>query len=391
MLIKFINSYNYKTKLSLQWILIFNNLTSYMIKRSEKFTLLTFYKFVDVENPEIEVKEHWKFCVDIWMKWRIYIWTEWISATVTWNEGQIMAYKLYLANHNFFNNPNDLDLKSSPVEWHMFPKMIVKYREEIVVLWKKYSKEEIEEAWNRMMISELKDLIDNWNIDDYIILDMRNNHEYKLGHFKNAIPANTLNFRQLEEQIEEYKKEFWEKKIITYCTWWIRCEKSTVMLQKAGLKNTYQLDGWVVKYVNTYDDWNWLWNLYVFDDRVSARIWTEKTHTIVWECIYSWIKTDNCENCRYSPCNARIIADSKEFKKHLWFCSLECVEKAKNDYLIKDSHFDKFNYKASRIKIKNNSFLKEELMQELKVHLDKKLEWVVFNHEFSQKEELLID
>jgi UPF0176 protein len=47
---------------------------------------------------------------------------------------------------------------------------------------------------------------------------MRNNHEYKLGHFKNAIPADTLTFKQLEDKIEEYKKEFGEKKIISYCT-----------------------------------------------------------------------------------------------------------------------------------------------------------------------------
>ncbi len=72
---------------------------------------------------------------------------------------------------------------------------------------------------------------------------MRNNHEYKLGHFKNAIPANTMNFRELENEIEDYKKQFGEKKVISYCTGGIRCEKSTVMLQKAGLKNTYQLDG----------------------------------------------------------------------------------------------------------------------------------------------------
>lgn len=361
------------------------------MKHKEKYTLLTFYKFVDVQNPEKEVEEHHKFCSDIWMKWRIYIWTEWISATITGNEGQIIAYKMYLEKHPLFNNPDDLDLKSSKVDSHKFPRMIVKYREEIVVLWKKYSKEEIEKAWNRMWIEELKELIDNWKQEDYIILDMRNNHEYKLGHFKNAIPANTLNFRELEEQIGEYKKQFWDKKVITYCTGWIRCEKSTVMLQNAGLKNTYQLDGGVVKYINTYDDWNWLWNLYVFDDRVSDRVWTEKTHTIIWECIYSWIKTDNCENCRYSPCNARIIADTKEYKTHLWFCSLECLENAKTNWLVKGSEFDKFDYKDSRIKMRNDSSLEEELISKINKHLIKKLEWVEYNHKTTQKEEFIMD
>jgi UPF0176 protein len=69
-----------------------------------------------------------------------------------------------------------------------------------------------------MQIDEFKNILDNGDINDYVVLDMRNNHEYKLGHFKNAIPADTLTFKQLEDKIEEYKKEFGEKKIISYCT-----------------------------------------------------------------------------------------------------------------------------------------------------------------------------
>jgi UPF0176 protein len=42
----------------------------------ETYRLLTFYKFVDVENPEIEVEEHLTFCRGIGMKGRIYIGSE---------------------------------------------------------------------------------------------------------------------------------------------------------------------------------------------------------------------------------------------------------------------------------------------------------------------------
>lgn len=357
----------------------------------EKYKLLTFYKFVDVANPKKEVEEHSLFCRNIWMKWRIYIWTEWISSTVTCNEWQLMAYKLYLNNHDLFNNPEDFDIKSCEVDSHKFPKMSVKHREEIVALWKKYTKDEIEKAWNRMWIEEFKKLVDNEDPDNYIILDMRNNHEYKLWHFKNAIPANTLNFRDLENEIDTYKKQFWDKKVISYCTWWIRCEKSTVMLQKAWLKNTYQLDWWVVKYINTYNDGNWEWNLYVFDDRVSDYVWDENTHTTIGECLYSWEKTDNCENCRYSSCNARIIAKPAEYKKHFWFCSEECLENSKKTGYVKLVDFDKMNYKLERAKIKVNSWLKESIMENIKTHLSENLKWVDFKHKKSQKEDYIID
>jgi UPF0176 protein len=115
---------------------------------------------------------------------------------------------MYLDQHELFSQPADLDIKSSQVDGHKFPRMSVKLREEIVTLGKKYSAEEIENAGNRMGIDEFKQILDSQSLDDYIILDMRNNHEYKLGHFKNAIPANTLNFRELEKEIENYKKQF---------------------------------------------------------------------------------------------------------------------------------------------------------------------------------------
>ena len=361
------------------------------MKKEEHFKLLTFYKFVDVENPTEEVTDHLEFCTNIGMKWRVYIGNEWISSTVTGNAGQIKAYKLYLNNHSLWKDIPDLDIKASDVDGHQFPRMQVKYREEIVVLGQKYTKDEVEAAGNRMSIDELKNMIDNEDPDSYVILDMRNNHEYQLGHFKWAVPANTPTFRELEKQIDSYKEEFGDKKIISYCTGGIRCEKSTVMLQRAGLKNTYQLDGGVVKYINTYNDGNWLGNLYVFDDRVSQHVGDKNTHTTIGECLYSGKKTDTCENCRYSPCNARIIVDSEEYERHMWFCSSECAQSSLENGLVKDMEFDSMNYKKERIKMKEHPELQDEILKKIRTHLNEKLEWVEFNHKETQKEDFIMD
>ncbi len=362
------------------------------MRYTQKYRLLTFYKFVDVADPEAECLEHLTFTKDIWMKGRVYIWKEGISSTVTGNQWQIQAYKLYLDNHPLWKNIQDIDIKSSPTNTHQFSRMQVKVRDEIVVLWKKYSQKEIQQAGNRMSIEEFKKILDSENRQDYVILDMRNNHEYQLWHFKNAIRANTLNFRQLEKEIETYKKTFGNKKIISYCTGGIRCEKSTVMLQKAGLKNTYQLDGGVVKYINTYNDGNWLGNLYVFDDRVSQQVWDEQTHTTIGECLYSQKKTDNCENCRLSRCNARIIAQRKEYKKHAWFCSEECAQEALSTLLVKtDFSLDPVDYKKKRWVIKQHPELRERIENELRTHLKKQLDGVVFPHKVSQKEDYILD
>jgi len=100
------------------------------------FELLTFYHFVDIPNDELEsvVADHLSFCHDIGLKGRIYIGTEGISSTVSGNFGQCRAYRLYLKDSTYFKNIVDIDTKSTIVDGHQFAKMIVKIRNEIVVL-----------------------------------------------------------------------------------------------------------------------------------------------------------------------------------------------------------------------------------------------------------------
>jgi predicted sulfurtransferase len=163
------------------------------------------------------------------------------------------------------------------------------------------------------------------------------------------------------------------------------------MLQKAGLKNTYQLDGGVVKYINTYNDGNWKGNLYVFDDRVSCEVGDENTHETIGVCLYSDKLTDNCENCRYSPCNARIIADKAEYKKHYGFCSEECYLQALETGLIKDVDFDKLNYRQLRVKMKNHPETRSEVLALIKKHITSNIENTQFKHKTSQKEDFIMD
>jgi UPF0176 protein len=85
--------------------------------------------------------------------------------------------------------------------------MIVKHRDEIVSMGKIYKAQEIHDGGQRMSVDELKRVIDEQD-DSYVILDMRNNYEWKLGHFKGALPAGTINFKELEDYCESYKKAF---------------------------------------------------------------------------------------------------------------------------------------------------------------------------------------
>jgi UPF0176 protein len=350
-----------------------------MTKPKTKYTLITFYKFVDIENPKEIVEEHKQFCQDIGMKGRIFIGEEGINAQASANTGQLIAYKNFLANSLYFKDIPDFDEKATNVDEHKFPKMIVRYRKEIVALGVRYDAKTIEKAKHKVTPIEFKEIIDNHS-DKYAILDMRNDYEYKLGHFKGAIPAGTVTFKEVNNLIDKYKKDFEGKQIVMYCTGGIRCEKLSAMFENNGLSNVLQLEGGVVKYINTLNDGNWLGNLYTFDDRVSTPVGDINTHNIIARCHYTDEPTEDYHNCRYGPCNAQIIAKPKEFRKHMGFCSKQCANSAYESLLLRDVSWDPLKYKELRGKIKQDPTKRDEITEQIQTHIRKWLHGVEFNH-----------
>jgi len=349
------------------------------------YTLLTFYKFVDIADATEVVAEHREFCIDIGLRGRIFIGEEGISATLTGRAGQIKAYKLYLDSIPYFRDIPDIDDKSCKVDTHKFNKMIVRYRKEIVALGKTYDAEQIRNAAHKISVDDFKQILES-NDNSHVILDMRNDYEYKLGHFKNAIPAGTIQFREVPQLVEKYKIEFGDKPIVMYCTGGIRCEKLAAMLEEQGMPGVFQLDGGIVKYVNKYRTEHWLGNLYTFDERVSCPVTDDEDKVIITECHYTGKPADIYFNCRYGPCNSQIIALPDEYKRHFGFCSEECYRNALNDLLVRnDFSFDKFNYKVLRGQIKSNPDKYEEVKKKINTHLKTHLDEITFNHRESAK------
>ncbi len=354
------------------------------------YYLLTFYKFVDIADPMAEVSAHKQFCTDIGMKGRVYIGEEGISATMTCNEWQMIAYKQFLSQNKYFNDITDIDDKKTVVEWHQFEKMIVKYRSEIVALGKTVNEAQVRAADKQISIDEFKRIVEQQD-EDWAILDMRNDYEWQLGHFKGALPAWTVNFKETQELIEKYKEKLKGKKVAMYCTGWIRCEKLSVLLKDEWLDNFYALEGGVVKYTNMHNDGNRLGNLYTFDGRVSCDVVNDNIRQTVATCIYTDQPTNNCENCRYSPCNARITALPKEYKKHFGLCSQSCADNAIKNLLIKNIDRDSIDYKSLRGIIKQDPTQKEAILTKTAAYIHKKLLHVEFRHQEPQKEKVLMD
>ncbi len=123
---------------------------------------------------------------------------------------------------------------------------------------------------------------EDWNalIDDpdVLVVDTRNDYEVAIGSFKNAINPHTETFRQFPGFVKDNMDPQQQKKVAMFCTGGIRCEKSTAFLKEQGFDEVYHLQGGILKYLETVDEKDSMWQgeCFVFDNRVSVNHQLEK-------------------------------------------------------------------------------------------------------------------
>ena len=116
----------------------------------------------------------------------------------------------------------------------------------------------------------------DWNAlisdPEVIIVDTRNDYEYRVGTFRNAIDPGTESFSQFPAWVDTNLHNMKGKKIATFCTGGIRCEKATSFMRHAGFEKVYHLKGGILKYLEEVPPAQSLWDgaCYVFDERVAV-------------------------------------------------------------------------------------------------------------------------
>ncbi|MDO5101924.1 MAG: rhodanese-like domain-containing protein [Lautropia sp.] len=101
------------------------------------------------------------------------------------------------------------------------------------------------------------------------IVDTRNDFEVQVGQFKGAINPHIHKFTELPEALEPHRPALAGKRVVTYCTGGIRCEKAALWMAENGYDNVVQLDGGVLDYFELTGGKHWEGELFVFDRRVS--------------------------------------------------------------------------------------------------------------------------
>ncbi len=284
------------------------------------YQTLLYYCYSRIENAEQYTQEHLRFCKSIGLVGRIIIADEGLNGTVSGTKEQCKQYMDYVLNDARFAHT---EFKIDDVEEPSFIKMHVRYKSEIVYSGLKDPQfiDPTKETGIHLEPAEFREMIDR---DDVVILDVRSNYEHNVGRFKNAITLDIDNFRDFPSKINELA-QYKDKKILTYCTGGIKCEKASALLLKEGFPEVYQLHGGIIKYGKEAGGKDFEGKCYVFDNRLTVDV-NSVNPVVVSKCYNCGTETTKMINCANPECNEHITQCDACGDAMDGCCSSTCME-----------------------------------------------------------------
>ena len=282
-----------------------------------KYQILLYYCYAKIANPEQYREEHHLFCLENNLKGRIIVANEGLNGTVSGLEEDCARYMAYVKNDERFAHT---DFKIDTHHSHAFQKLHVRYKPEIVHSGFDHL-DPNERTGTHLSPQDFKAMKAD---EDVVLLDCRSNYEHMVGKFKNAVTMDIENFRDMPDKIGELK-QYKDKKVITYCTGGIKCEKASAYLLEQGFENVYQLHGGIIKYGLETGGEDFEGKCYVFDNRVLADVNTVNP-AIVAKCHVCGQHSDRMVNCANSVCNIHVPICEKCGWDLDGACSSSCQE-----------------------------------------------------------------
>lgn len=283
-----------------------------------KYFALAYYKFVSIEDPAQEVKKHKKFFENRDVTTRIYLSEEGINGQMSGSISDAESYMAWLKSDPRFS---DITFKIHEIEENIFPRITVKYRKELVAIGEKINpsnggKHVSPEEWKKMLES-----------GEYLLIDVRNDYEWKIGHFEGAELPPLKTFKEFPEYAQNLaqKVDPKETKVMMYCTGGIRCELYSALLKDNGFEEVYQLDGGVINYGFKEGNAHWKGKLFVFDDRLAIDIDGKQSEPIA-QCCHCGLPCDTYYNCANMDCNNLFISCPSCSDVYHGCCGFSCKE-----------------------------------------------------------------
>lgn len=289
------------------------------------YTVILFYKYTKIADPKACMMWQRELCTQLGLTGRVRIAVEGINTTL---EGKNENIELYIQELRKFPGFENIEIKTSVGTGFAFQKLAVKVVPEIVKLG--LGAEDIDPnqiTGIHLKPEELKKMYDE--NEDFVVIDMRNDYEFRVGHFKNSINPKIDNFREVADvlpEILENNPGIENKKVITVCTGGVRCEKASGYLKTKGFKDVYQLDGGMHVYMEKFPNQKeFRGGLFTFDNRVVMDF--TKDREIIGRCDLCEAPTERFDNCINDECHIHMVVcqECRDANKFIW-CSDKCRE-----------------------------------------------------------------
>ena len=287
--------------------------------------ILLYYKYTTIEDPETYAVEHRKLCSDLGLKGRILVAREGLNGTVSGSPEACQKYQEALAADP---RTQDVHWKVDEATEHAFPRLMVKTREEVVSLG--LGEEDfspVDLTATHLSPKEWREAMQDPNA---VLIDARNDYEWEVGRFENALLPPVKSFKELPKWVRENRDSLEGKKILTYCTGGIRCEKFSGFLLKEGFEDVFQLDGGIVTYGKDPEvkGEGYEGACYVFDERLTVPVNRTESASIVSKCVRCGTETLRYRNCGWKPCNEQILLCEICEEEKGRYCDVTCYEAA---------------------------------------------------------------
>lgn len=290
------------------------------MEESKVYYVIAYYCFTRIENPHQEVARQLEFIKAREMSSRIYISEEGINAQLSGWAPHAEEYIAWMRADSRFSG---IDFKIHTWHENVFPRSTVKVRRQLVAL---DSPADLSQTGERVAPQRWKEML-NERDENTLLLDVRNDYEWEIGHFEGAELPVLEQFREFPSYAKRLKEKCDPKatRVMMYCTGGIRCELFSALLKQEGFENVYQLQGGVIGYGLNEGSEHWKGKLFVFDDRLAIPIAEEEPAEVIATCLHCQVACDVYYNCANVDCNELFICCSKCAEKQQGCCSNECL------------------------------------------------------------------
>ncbi len=288
---------------------------------TERRVTLSYYKYVQLDDPQAFRDELYQKYQALGVLGRIYVAKEGVNAQLSVPEANFEDFRAMMDEYPFFqklrlNIAVEADGKS-------FFALIIKVRAKIVADGIDDPNFDPSRTGQHLNAAAFNAITDD---PDTIVVDMRNHYESEVGHFEGAITPDVATFREELPLVADMLADHKDKKIVMYCTGGIRCEKASAYMKYRGFEQVFQLEGGIIEYARQIEQQGlknkFAGKNFVFDERLGERISNE----IISHCHQCGKPCDDHTNCANAYCHILFIQCAECREKYAGCCSDKCKD-----------------------------------------------------------------